>query len=52
MIYRLWTCLGANFMNHDLVEKKYTLHFGRAKTGETVENWIQPLMSRLSHTKN
>jgi hypothetical protein len=29
--YRLWTCLGANYMNHDLVEKKYRLHFERAK---------------------
>jgi hypothetical protein len=30
-IYRLWTCLGANFMNNDLVEKKYRYHFARAK---------------------
>ena len=22
-IYRLWTCLGANFCNNELVEKKY-----------------------------
>lgn len=29
-VYRLWICLGANFMNHDLVLKKYRLHFERA----------------------
>ena len=28
--YRLWTCLGATYMNHDLVERKYRLHFERA----------------------
>lgn len=29
--YRLWTCLGANFLNHDLVYEKYRFHFERAK---------------------
>ncbi len=30
--YRLWTCLGANFMNHDLIIAKYRFHFERAKS--------------------
>ncbi len=30
-VYRLWVCLGATWMNHDLVEKKYRLHFERAR---------------------
>lgn len=34
-IYRLWTCLGANFCNNDLVEKKYRYHFERARNGDT-----------------
>lgn len=34
-IYRLWTCLGADYMNNDLVIAKYRLHFDRARRGET-----------------
>jgi hypothetical protein len=30
MIYRLWTCLGANFCNNDILIKKYRFHFERA----------------------
>lgn len=30
-IYRLWTCLGANFCNNDLVLAKYHFHFKQAK---------------------
>lgn len=40
-IYRLWTCLGATFMNHDLVLAKYRLHFERAKSGETVNTFVE-----------
>lgn len=29
-VYRLWTCIGANLMNHDIVYKKYALHFEAA----------------------
>lgn len=38
--YRLWTCLGANFFNNDLVLKKYQLHFELAKRGESAENYV------------
>lgn len=30
MQYRLWTCLGANFCNNDIVLMKYIFHFERA----------------------
>lgn len=30
--YRLWTCLGATYMNHDLNIAKYRLHFERARS--------------------
>ena len=40
-IYRLWICLGANFLNHDLVIKKYRLHFERAIQGETSVSWME-----------
>lgn len=29
-VYRLWTCLGATYMNHDITLAKYRLHFERA----------------------
>lgn len=31
MVYRLWTCLGANFCNNDIILSKYQLHFERAQ---------------------
>ena len=42
-IYRLWTCLGANFCNNDLVIKKYRLHFERAARGETSESFFEEM---------
>lgn len=42
-IYRLWTCLGANFCNNDLVIKKYRLHFERASRGETSESFFEEM---------
>lgn len=47
-VYRLWTCLGANWMNHDLVSLKYALHFDRASRGETVEGWVKETLEVLN----
>lgn len=46
-IYRLWTFLGANFCNNDLVFKKYRLHFERAKRFETSEGYFQNIKKVL-----
>lgn len=46
-IYRLWTCLGANFMNHDLVEAKYRFHFERAKNGESINSFVEPILEKM-----
>lgn len=46
-IYRLWMCLGANYMNHDLVFAKYRLHFERAKNGETSMSFFEDMRRNL-----
>lgn len=46
-IYRLWTCLGANFMNNDLLLTKYSLHFERAMRGETSESFFEEMKKNL-----
>lgn len=46
-IYRLWTCLGANFMNNDLVIAKYCLHFERAKNSETITDYVESIINNL-----
>ena len=43
-IYRLWTCLGANFMNNDLILAKYALHFERAQNNETAQQYVESLI--------
>ena len=45
--YRLWTFLGANFCNNDLVLKKYRLHFERAKRFETSEGYFENIKKVL-----
>ena len=40
--YLLWTCLGANFLNNDVVERKYRLHFDRARKGLGPDSWVLP----------
>ena len=47
MIYRLWTCLGANFCNNDLVIAKYRLHFERAASGEMSEGFFEEMKGSL-----
>ncbi len=46
-IYRLWTCLGADYMNNDLVIAKYRLHFERASRGETSESFFEEIKKFL-----
>lgn len=46
-IYRLWTCLGANFCNNELVISKYRLHFERAKRGETSNSFFEEIKKSL-----
>ena len=46
-VYRLWTCLGANFSNNDLVLKKYRLHFERAIHGETAKSYVTAIFPHL-----
>lgn len=38
--YRLWTVLGNDFLNHDLVQKKFAFHFERAARGGTPEEFV------------
>ncbi len=46
-IYRLWTCLGADYMNNDLVIAKYRLHFERATRGETANEWVENTIRKI-----
>ncbi|MBP9779830.1 MBL fold metallo-hydrolase [Candidatus Gracilibacteria bacterium] len=48
MIYRLWTCLGANFCNNDLLLKKYTLHFEQALSGKTCNEYFEAVRNTLT----
>ncbi|MBX9704667.1 MAG: hypothetical protein K5Q00_00300, partial [Gammaproteobacteria bacterium] len=43
-IYRLWTCLGANFCNNELVLSKYRLHFERAKENKTTKEFVESII--------
>ncbi len=45
--YRLWTCLGATYMNHDLSIRKYRLHFELAKQGKTAENFVEEVLKNI-----
>lgn len=40
--YLLWTCLGTNFLNNDVVERKHRLHFDRARKGLEAGSWVLP----------
>lgn len=46
-IYRLWTCLGANFCNNDIIIKKYRLHFEKAISGKTSNDWVVPILTSM-----
>lgn len=38
--YRLWTFLWANFLNNDLLYKKFEFHFKRAKNKESINDFV------------
>ncbi len=38
--YRFWTALGANFLNNDLVIRKYDFHFKRAQAGMLIDDYV------------
>lgn len=42
--YRFWTCLWANFLNNDILLKKYKFHFKRASIEKNVESFVVPLI--------
>lgn len=46
-IYRLWTCLGANFCNNDMLLSKYRFHFERAQRWETSESFFEEVKKGL-----
>ena len=46
-IYRLWTCLGANFCNNELVLKKYEYHFQLAKSGKFSNDFVESVLKTL-----
>jgi Beta-lactamase superfamily domain len=46
-VYRLWTCLGATYMNHDLNIAKYRLHFERAIWGETSKEFVKWILKEI-----
>ncbi len=46
-MYRLWVSLGANFLNHDLVYKKYKLHFEQAFLGKHPTDWFSMTLSGI-----
>lgn len=41
---RLWNWLGLPFLNSDLIYRKMELHFERAARGETVADWVLPVV--------
>lgn len=38
--YRLWTYLGTNFLNNDLVYKKFDFHFQKAQNKESINDYV------------
>lgn len=47
--YRLWTCLWANFINNDIVYKKYNLHFKRASIWENSYTFVKKVYDKLKN---
>lgn len=44
--YRVWTCLWANFLNNDIVYKKFDFHFKRAFLWKNVDNFVEKYLVR------
>ena len=49
-IYRLWTCIGANFCNNELVLNKYRLHFERARQWLDVNSFVEWVLSSIRNS--
>lgn len=47
-IYRLWTCLGANFCNNDLVINKYRFHFELIRQWLTVRDFAEWILKNIT----
>ncbi len=45
--YRLWTMLWTNFLNNDIVYKKYELHFERAISWKNVNTYVEDIYKKL-----
>ncbi len=45
--YRFWTCLWSNFLNNDLVYKKYEFHFERALKWKNVDSYVENIYKNL-----
>ncbi len=39
--YRVWTMLWANFINNDILYKKFALHFKRASLGKDAQSFVE-----------
>jgi len=39
--YRVWTCLWTNFLNNDIVYKKYDFHFKRASIWKNIDSFVK-----------
>ncbi len=46
--YRFWTSLGANFLNNDIVKRKFELHFKRAQEGRTPDEFVLDFYNQIS----
>lgn len=44
--YRVWTCLWANFLNNDILLKKYDFHFKRASIEKDVNSFVEPIIEK------
>lgn len=49
--YRLWMSLGANYINNDLLYKKFELHFKKALEWKTSWDFVLPVYKNLENQK-
>lgn len=49
--YRLWMCLWANYINNDLVYKKFEFHFCKALEWKTSSDFVLPIYGNLENQK-
>ena len=47
--YRLWTSLGMNYINNDLLYKKFDFHFNQALEWRTSSDFVLPVYESLSN---